>query len=100
MLLTDEAMRRMKDMSRTGMLPGFGTDFPTEQTLVINESNPAVKNLLKLSAGIGREAEVKLMVNQIYDLAWLQQGDITADRMQMFIDRSTAILGRLGGAHA
>jgi molecular chaperone HtpG len=100
MLLTDEAMRRMKDMSRTGMIPGFGADFPTEQTLVINESNPAVKNLFKLSMGLGREAEVKLMVNQIYDLAWLQQGDITAERMQTFIDRSTAILGRLGGVHA
>ena len=36
------------------------------------------------------------MVNQIFDLAWLQQGEFSAEMMQSFIDRSAAILGRLG----
>jgi len=38
------------------------------------------------------------VVNQIHDLAWLQQGDFSAQMMQSFIDRSAAILGRLGSA--
>ena len=99
-LLLDEHHRRFKDMARANAayaemaagLAGVGG----EPTLLINAANPAVKNLLSLSLAFNREEEIKLMVNQIYDLAWLQQGEFTAPMMQSFIDRSTAILGRLG----
>lgn len=100
MLLIDEQARRMKDMSKaagpTGaMFAGLGAPEPT---LVVNQASPAIKNLLNLAMTFNREDEVKLVVNQIYDLAWLQQGEFTPEMMQGFLDRSAAILGRLGGS--
>jgi HSP90 family molecular chaperone len=50
-----------------------------------------------MSMSFNREEEVRMVVNQIYDLAYLQQGGFTAEMMQSFIDRSAAILQRLGG---
>jgi hypothetical protein len=44
----------------------------------------------------GRDEEVKMIINQIFDLAWLQQGEFSAEMMQAFLDRSARILGRLG----
>jgi HSP90 family molecular chaperone len=85
--------------SNGAMAAYFGA-VPNEQTLVINQNCPAIKNLLKLSLSFNRGEEVKLVVNQIYDLAWLQQGEFTAEKMQSFLDRSAAILGRLGGTDA
>lgn len=98
MLIQDESARRMKDMARgnPSMAPFMGGSTPDEPTLVVNQKSPAIKNLVKLAAAFNREDDVKMVVNQIYDLAWLQQGEFTADMMQSFIDRSTAILGRLG----
>ena len=100
MLMVDEQVRRMKDMAKGGGMGGlnmFGGESGAEQTLVVNAKSPAVKNLVKLSMSFNRDEEVKMMVDQIYDLAWLQQGEFTGDTMQAFIDRSTKILGRLGG---
>lgn len=95
MLLVDENARRMKDMSRSGAMASFLSEMPTERTLVVNQSNPAVKNLLRLHSDV----EKKLLVNQIHDLAWLQQGELTADMMRAFVDRASAIMGRLGGTN-
>jgi hypothetical protein len=53
---------------------------------------------VRLALGFGKEDEIKLVVNQIYDLAYLQQGELTAEMMQSFVARSAAILGRLGGS--
>jgi molecular chaperone HtpG len=97
MLIFDENARRMRDMTRSGAMAAFAPQGPDEHTLVVNQASPAIKNLLKLASSFNRDEEVKLVVNQIYDLAWLQQGGFTADMMQTFIDRSAAILGRLGG---
>ncbi|MCX6105391.1 MAG: molecular chaperone HtpG [Proteobacteria bacterium] len=97
MLLIDENARRLKDMARSnGAMAAFAVGMPEERTLVVNQNSPAIKNLLKLSQTFNRHEEVKLMVNQIFDLAWLQQGEFSAEMMQSFIDRSAAILGRLG----
>ncbi len=96
MLLIDENARRMKDMSRSGGMASFLGEIPPEHTLVVNQNNPAVKNVLRLALGTARGAEVKLLVNQIHDLAWLQQGELTADMMQAFVDRTSAIMGLLG----
>ncbi len=97
-LIFDEQQRRMKEMSKSGGMSHLLDKFPDDHTIVVNSSSPAIKNLVNLSTAFNREEEVKLMVNQIYDLAWLQQGEFTAEMMQTFIDRSAAILGRLGGA--
>jgi molecular chaperone HtpG len=99
MLIFDENTRRMKEMARSnGAMAAYLGQVPDDATLVINATSPAVKNLLRLSLSFNRAEEVKMVVNQIYDLAWLQQGELTADMMQAFIDRSTWVLGRLGSA--
>lgn len=97
MLLFDEQTQRMKAMARNGAMAQFMSTIPHEHTLVINQKSPAIKNLLNLSMAFNKDAEVKMVVNQIYDLAWLQQGDFTADMMEAFIERSSALLGLLGG---
>lgn len=100
MLIFDEQMQRMKAMARNGAMAQWMNAVPNEHTLVINKNNPAIKNLLTLSTGFNKEAEVSMVVNQIYDLAWLQQGEFTADMMESFIERSSALLGLLGGGVA
>ena len=97
-LLFDENMRRFKEMSR--MNPYASAMEPTDDdhTLVVNQNSPAVKGLLGIAAGgSAREAEVQMMVDQIYDLAFLQQGKFTPEAMQRFIDRSATLMGRMGG---
>ena len=75
---------------------GLGEEF----TLVVNRNNPAIQNLLKLSSAFNKEAEMKMIVEQVFDLAWLQMGQaakFTPEMLQSFIDRSSSILERLGG---
>ena len=100
MLLVDENRRRMQEMAQFSPLGAVQSQLKDEGTLVINQNNPAVKNVLKLARSFNRDREVKLAVNQIYDLARLQQGQgsVTGDVMQAFIDRSSEILERLGQA--
>ena len=103
MLTIDENVRRYSDMSRAmtggGESPwknGLGEEF----TLIVNRNNPAIQNLLKLSSAFNKEAEMKMIVEQVFDLAWLQMGQaakFTPEMLQSFIDRSSSILERLGG---
>lgn len=95
-LLVDENMRRLKEMARTGHLGAFQPDLTDSNTLVINKNSDAVKNLLELAQSFNRDEEVKLIAQQIYDLAALQQGGFQPESMEAFIDRSTTILSRLG----
>jgi molecular chaperone HtpG len=98
MLLFDENIRRMQEMA--AMNPGSFRHMPTESehTLVINLSNPAIKHLLTLAETFHGEEKTKLVVNQIYDLAFLQQGQFTPEMMRSFVERSTKILQDFGGA--
>lgn len=92
MLLIEENTRRMSEFAK--FMPGMSSVGmpPIEQTLVVNESSPAVRNLLTLSRGINKETEVQMIANQIYDLAFLQHGKFSAEAMQSFISRSAKIL--------
>jgi HSP90 family molecular chaperone len=96
MLIFDEQMQRMKAMTRKGAMADLMGAMPMEHTLVVNQNNPAIKNLLSLAVAFNKEEDVKMVVNQIYDLAWLQQGEFTADMMESFIERSSALLGKIG----
>jgi molecular chaperone HtpG len=100
MLLFDEQTQRMKAMARNGAMAQMMGAVPMEHTLVINKNSPAIKNLLNLSLGFNKDEQIKMVVNQIYDLAWLQQGEFTAEMMESFIERSSALLGLLGGGAA
>lgn len=98
MLIFDEQMQRMKAMTRKGAMADFMGAMPMEHTLVVNQNNPAIKNLLSLAVAFNKEDDVKMVVNQIYDLAWLQQGEFTAEMMESFIERSSALLGKIGSS--
>jgi molecular chaperone HtpG len=95
MLMVDETIRRIKDMTRMSPTAGGDNPWADEHTLVVNQNNPAIKKLLELSRLPGKDNEVRLAVDHIYDLAYLQQGKFTAEMMKTFVDRSAKLLERL-----
>jgi len=96
MLLEEENMRRMKEYSQFSGLAAFEAQLNAGQTLVLNKNNPAIKNILSMSESGLNDDKVKLMVEQVYDIAWLQQGKFTPEMMQAFIDRTSMLLGTIG----
>jgi len=95
MLLQDENDRRMTEMSKFMPFGDMSAFRKPEKTLMINANSPLVKQLAKLAELPGREADVKILAEQIYDLAFLQHGQFSADGMQAFIERSVAIMNRI-----
>lgn len=99
MLIFDEGTRRRKELihyQRYGTkAPLFGNDMHEEHELVINSNSPVVKLLLKLSVA-DKKKDVKLLVNQVYDLAYLQHGRLTSTMMKEFLERSSSIMERMG----
>ena len=98
MLIFDEKARRFAEMARLEQQHEYRSPLADEHTLVVNQSNGAIKKLLSLAAAPQREKDVALMVNQIYDLACLQHERLPADMMKNFISRSASILERMGGS--
>lgn len=97
-LLFDEGLRRIKEMSRMNPYASEQDAQLDEHTLVVNQNSSAVKGLLQLANSPLRDAEAQMMVDQIYDLAYLQQGRFSPEEMQRFIDRSSTLLSRVGDA--
>lgn len=96
-LITDESQRRLAEMAE--VMPGasFMTGFAdNKKKLIVNANCPAVKSLITMSEHSERLGEVELIVQQVYDLAYLQHGEFNAKDMQSFIHRSVDLLGRLG----
>lgn len=95
-ILLDENMRRYRDMAKF-LTPTDRLDqmFSDQHTLVINKNNPAVQKLVALSRGIHQTDDLKMIVEHIYDLAFLQQGQFPAEKMQIFLERSSKILEKL-----
>ena len=89
-------MRRMKEMQRHSPFGPSDNPWEAEHTLVINQNSPAVKSLLGIARGFNKEDDVKMVVDHIYDLAWLQQGKFDAEMMKGFMERSSKILEKLG----
>lgn len=102
MILESEESRRMQEMrkqfermggSRDGM--DFDAMFPLETTLVINDDQPLVSRLSALADLPQRQEQADLLARQIYDLARLGHGSLTADDMASFLKRSTEVLEQL-----
>jgi molecular chaperone HtpG len=91
----DEKMRRMKEFAQMGgsQEPMRLTD--DDHTLIVNSKNSAIKRLVQLSRGIQRDEDMQLIVNQVYDLAYLQQARFDAAGMTEFLSRSSALLGKI-----
>ena len=100
MLTVNEQTRRMTDMMKmyaaNGM--GFGPAGMEKEgrTLILNAAHPLVQYVL--THGEEEEAKnTKLICEQLYDLAVLQNEPLTGDEMAKFVSRSNEILLLLTG---
>ena len=90
LLTVNEQSRRMADMMKmyaaNGMdLGAFGKE---GRTLVLNANHPLVKYLLEHQ----EEEKAGLVLEQLYDLAKLQNAPLEADEMTRFVERSNKVL--------
>lgn len=121
MLTLSEESRRMQDMMRQyGMADSEGMFGASGVTLVLNRKHPLVKYLQEqVVVRDGSEAEetarehaevevhesaerkpktkglTKQLCEQLYDLACIQQGTLSPERMKAFIERSNALMEAL-----
>ena len=85
-----EESRRMQDMMKMYAMDGMdmGMFGKEGETLVLNFAHPLVEYVLGHEEG----DHTKLVCEQLYDLAKIQQGQLTADDMTKFIARSNDLL--------
>ena len=88
LLTQDEQGRRFSEMSKA-----YGQDFkmPEHFTLVLNQGNEVVQNLLHAEEGEKRE----LMASQLYDLARMSTRPLEKEEVTEFLARSHKLLGLL-----
>lgn len=90
MITISEESRRMQDMMKMYAMPGmdmgmFGKD---GETLILNANHPLVQYVLD-----NKEREnVKMICEQLYDLALLQNAPLEPEAMTKFIARSNDIM--------
>ena len=92
MLTVDEQSRRMADMMKMYAASGMGMGMPDwgkeGQTLILNAKHPLVKYVMDHEDS----AHTKLICQQLYDLAQIQNAPLSAEDMASFIVRSNEIM--------
>ncbi len=91
MLTVSEESRRMQEMMKMYAMNGMGGmgDFANEgQTLILNAAHPLVQYLLEHEDS----DETKMIEEQLYDLAKLQNAPLTPEEMTRFVQRSNEIM--------
>ena len=92
LLSISEESRRMQDMMKMYAVSGMPMgELPLEETLVLNERHPLVKHLLQHEDSLEKE-DGKLIEEQLYDLARIQNAPLNGEAMKNFIARSEKIL--------
>jgi len=86
-----EQSRRMQEMSHMFGTADMGM-FPTDETLVLNSNNNVVKLLLEIKDNQDKKDDVKMICEQIYDLAMMSHKPLEMEEMTKFIERSNKIL--------
>lgn len=94
MILVSEYSRRMAEM-QAQYGGAMGMDFPEERTLVINNNNNIIKKVIDLSKDEENSEKVKMLCNQIADLALIANNDLKAEYLGEFINRSNEIISKL-----
>ncbi|MBI9014511.1 MAG: molecular chaperone HtpG [Clostridiales bacterium] len=93
MIILSEDSRRMQDMMKQyGAMGMDASMFPSDETLVLNKKNTLVNYTIDHLDD--DEETLKLVTEQIYDLAMLTHKPLTADAMTKFVKRSNDILKR------
>ncbi len=90
MITLSEETRRMQDMMKMYSMPGtdagmFGKE---GETLILNANHPLVQYVLEHQDG----ENVKMICEQLYDLALLQQAPLEPEAMTEFVARSNEIM--------
>ncbi len=90
MITLSEESRRMQDMMKMYSMPGMDMgNFGKEgETLILNANHPLVEYVLEHQDG----ENVKLICEQLYDLALLQQAPLEPEAMTKFVARSNEIM--------
>ena len=92
MLTVDEQSRRMADMMKmyaaSGMPMGLDEFAKEGQTLILNAKHPLVKYVMEHE----EDKNTKMICQQLYDLAQIQNAPLSAEDMAGFITRSNEIL--------
>ena len=92
LLSISEESRRMQEMMKMYAISGMPMgELPLEESLVLNEKHPLVNYLLKHEDILEAE-EGKLLEEQIYDLARIQNASLGGEEMKKFVDRSEKLL--------
>ena len=91
MITLSEESRRMQDMMKMYGMNGNDDMFGTAGTLVLNANHPLVQYVLEHRKG----DTVKLICEQLYDLALLSYKPLPAEDMTRFVERSNEILMKL-----
>jgi len=92
MLTVDEQSRRMADMMKmyaaSGMPMGLDSFAKEGQTLILNAKHPLVKYVMEHE----EDKNTKMICQQLYDLAQIQNAPLSAEDMASFIIRSNEIM--------
>lgn len=92
LLSISEESRRMQEMMKMYAISGMPMgELPLEESLVLNEKHPLVDYLLKHEDILETE-EGKLLEEQIYDFARIQNASLGGEEMKKFVDRSEKLL--------
>ena len=92
LLSISEESRRMQDMMKMYAVYSMPMgELPLEETLVLNERHPLVQHLLQHEDSLEKE-DGKLIEEQLYDLARIQNAPLNGEAMKNFIARSEKIL--------
>ena len=94
MMTLSEESRRMQDMMKMYNMAGVGMDddlFGGGETLVLNANHPLVQYVMEHRKG----DMVKMICEQLYDLALLGHKPLTAEAMTRFVERSNEIMLKL-----
>jgi len=98
MILLSEHSRRMQEMSRMFGGADMSAMFPEEQTLVLNRNSQLIKAILSLSEKEDKKDTMKMICEQVYDLALMSHKQLEAEAMSKFIERSNKILNMLAAS--
>lgn len=92
MILESEEMKRLKQMSA---MMGNKAAFPSTLTLVVNASSPVIQKILAKSKVSTDNPDIKLMCEEVFDLAKMAQQPLAGDDLQAFITRTNEFLAKI-----
>jgi molecular chaperone HtpG len=91
----DENMKRFQQMTKSMGNTGFS--MPIKKTLVVNPSNPLIKNALKLWEKGEKKELAEKICHHVQDLASLSSEGLSSEEKEKFVTRSQALVQELSG---